>query len=391
MSAFQNEVPSRVASAEGRPSPAAQLPEGGPVPAPRSEPDAIRDGVSRRVRATKEGARTPGAAGTAQRSRRGLARSEREARDGGSDKGDGPLPPQPKGQVHFRCAQTFSGPRRSGPARPEGYFETRSVRPILCTAVISWSVVTLSQLAVSADFQDIPVTSQASKFISEHEARVRPLEKAVALAWWQANISGEEEDFKAKEEAQNRLDGMLSDPTRFSELKKIRDALSSSKKEDETLVREIEVLYLQYLEKQVDPELLRKMNEKANAVEKAFNNYRAKVEGKELTDSEVRKLLKESKDSKQRRMVWEASKAVGAVVQGELKDLVKLRNEAARKLGFKDYHVLQLYLNEQSQEKVLQLFDELYELTNKPFQAVKAEIDAKLAKDYAISAEDLRP
>ena len=40
----------------------------GRVPAPRSEPDAIRDGVSRRA----------------------------------SDKGDGPSPPQPKGQVHYR-------------------------------------------------------------------------------------------------------------------------------------------------------------------------------------------------------------------------------------------------------------------------------------------------
>ena len=51
-----------------------KLPEGGPVPAPRSEPDTIRDGVSRRA----------------------------------SDKGDGPSPPQPKGQVHFRAVPTPS-------------------------------------------------------------------------------------------------------------------------------------------------------------------------------------------------------------------------------------------------------------------------------------------
>src|SRR3989442_13101962 len=48
-----------------------KLPEGGPVPAPRSEPDAIRDGVSRRA----------------------------------SDKGDGPSPPQPIGQVHSRVVR----------------------------------------------------------------------------------------------------------------------------------------------------------------------------------------------------------------------------------------------------------------------------------------------
>ena len=54
------------------------------------------------------------------------------------------------------------------------------------------------------------------------------------------------------------------------------------------------MLYLQYLEKQVDPELLKKITAKANAVEKAFNVFRAKVDGKEMTDSEVRKVLKES-------------------------------------------------------------------------------------------------
>ena len=85
----------------------------------------------------------------------------------------------------------------------------------------------------------------------------------------------------------------------------------------------------------------------ANKVEKAFNVYRAKVDGKEMTDSEVRRILKNSKDSERRRAVWEASKAVGGVVEADLHELVKLRNEAATKLGFKNYHALQLFLNEQ--------------------------------------------
>ena len=63
--------------------------------------------------------------------------------------------------------------------------------------------------------------------------------------------------------------------------------------DDPLLARQIDVLYLAYLEKQVDPELLKKITAKANAVEKAFNVFRAKVDGKEMTDSEVRKVLKE--------------------------------------------------------------------------------------------------
>ena len=64
----------------------------------------------------------------------------------------------------------------------------------------------------------------------------------------------------------------------------------------------------------------------------------------------------------------------------ELKRLVRLRNKAARQLGFKDYHVMQLAFGEQSQEEVLRLFDELDALTREPFHAAKAEIDAALAR-----------
>lgn len=229
--------------------------------------------------------------------------------------------------------------------------------------------------------------SDARAFIATHERVVRPLEKAANLAWWKANVTGKDEDFKAKEEAQNQLDQVLADHARFAELKGIHERGPS----DPTLRREIAVLYLAYLEKQVEPELLKQMTAKANAIEQAFNVYRTKVDGKELTDSDVRKVLKESKDSGERRKVWEASKAVGAQVERDLRELVQLRNQAAHELGFKDYHVMQLFLNEQDQAQVIALFDRLDELTREPFRQAKAEIDEKLAAHCSISVDELRP
>jgi len=228
---------------------------------------------------------------------------------------------------------------------------------------------------------------KAREIVAAHEAHVRPLEREAALAWWNANVSGKDEDFAAKEEAQNRLDAALADPRRFAELK----ALKGAKLDDPLLARQVEVLYLTYLEKQVDPALLRKITAKANAIEKAFNVYRAKVDGKEVTDSEVRKVLKESKDVARRRAVWESSKGVGAVVEADLKELVKLRNEAARALGFHDFHVMQLSLNEQSQDQVLALFDELDGLTRGPFLATKRAVDERLAKGFGVRVEDMNP
>ena len=66
-------------------------------------------------------------------------------------------------------------------------------------AVVVASSVSLVAHARSAD------DARARKFIAEHEARIRPLEKSASLAWWNANVSGKDEDFKAKEQAQNKL------------------------------------------------------------------------------------------------------------------------------------------------------------------------------------------
>jgi peptidyl-dipeptidase A len=227
----------------------------------------------------------------------------------------------------------------------------------------------------------------AKAFIAEHEARIKPLEIATSLAWWNANTTGKDEDFAAKEKAQNELDAALADPARFAELK----ALHESQIDDAIVAREIAVLYLYYLEKQVPTELLQKITAKANAIEKAFNVYRAKVGGREMTDSEVRKVLTSSLDSAERKDVWLASKGVGPQVADDLKDLVKLRNEVAVKLGYKNYHVLQLALNEQSQDDVIALFDQLDALTRGPFEQAKGEIDAKLAERYQIAIDELRP
>jgi len=218
------------------------------------------------------------------------------------------------------------------------------------------------------------------------------VENDLSRAWWSANTSGKDEDYKAKEQIQNKLDALLSDRAQFARLEKIRkDLAAAGEKPDALLARQIEVLYLTYKAKQLDAELLKKIAAKENEVEQKFNTFRAKVDGKEITDSEVMKVLKGSKDSEQRRKVWEASKAVGSAVLADLKEVVKLRNEAAVKLGYRNYFEMQLKLAEQDPNDVLKLFDELYELTREPFAKAKAEIDAKLAANCGIAVADLRP
>src|SRR5947209_1482036 len=101
------------------------------------------------------------------------------------------------------------------------------------------------------------VTERARKFLEAHTKKLRPLEIEASLAWWDANTSGKDEDFARKEKTQNKIDEALGDRDAFAEVKKLNEGAQAI--DDSVLRRAIAVLYLTYLEKQVDKELLKKM------------------------------------------------------------------------------------------------------------------------------------
>ena len=240
-------------------------------------------------------------------------------------------------------------------------------------------------------------TAAAKKFLDDFTAKLRPVETEANRAWWDANITGKDEDFERKEKAQNRLDELLLHKPTFATVKALKTAGGI---DDPILKRAIDVVYLTVLEKQVDKELLEKMTALGNSVEKKFNTFRPKITGKtadgkeglvEADDAEIRRILKSSTRTDRRQEAYEASKEVGKLVAPELAELVKLRNQAAENLGFKNYHAMMLFLNEQNGDDLVKLFDDLDTLTKEPFAKAKAEIDIELAKNCGIAVGELMP
>jgi peptidyl-dipeptidase A len=230
-------------------------------------------------------------------------------------------------------------------------------------------------------------TAAAKDFIRKYESTVVPIEISLSKAWWNANTTGSDEAFATKEALEKQMNELLASQENFAKLKIIKAGTIT----DQQVARQIELLYLLYLGKQVDIDLLNRMSSKANEIEKTFNTFRAPVGEKSLTDSQVRDILLKSKDSAERKAVWEGYKLVGAKVAEDLRELVKMRNESARQLGFKNYHAMQLAINEQDPAQVLALFDELDELTREPFARAKGEIDTALAAHCSIPVDELQP
>ena len=187
--------------------------------------------------------------------------------------------------------------------------------PLVSGLFLSAAAGLAVHLAAAADKPAGNPDARARAFVAGYEADVRPLEIALNLAWWKANTSGKDEDFAAKVEAQNKLRRQAG---RSRAVRRAQGDQANRKVTDPILRARSTCCYRTYLEKQVDPELLKRITSKANEIEKAFNVYRAKLDGREIADSEVRQILKESKDSAERQAVWESSKGVGAAVERRL-------------------------------------------------------------------------
>lgn len=230
--------------------------------------------------------------------------------------------------------------------------------------------------------------AQLMTFVETHVAKVQPLAKEAHLAYWQAAITGDGKAYQRVSQLELELRQIYSSAEDYARLKALR---ASGQIVDPVLQRELDVLINAYLENQIEPDLLKQMVELSTDLEQRFSTHRGTIDGNQVTTNEIKDILKEEVNEAQRRKAWEASKQVGGEIGKDLVRLVKLRNRAARKLGFSNYHTLSLTATEQDVAEMDRLFRELYELTNGPFTELKDELDARLAEAYGIPVRDLRP
>jgi len=225
-------------------------------------------------------------------------------------------------------------------------------------------------------------------FVTSHVEKVKPLNEQAALAWWEAATTGQAEAYDRSSELTLQIRKIYSDPAEFAQLK---EAQGSGQIRDALLARQLTVLYNGYLANQIEPDLLEQIVALSTEIEKNFSTFRATIDGRKVTDNEIKGILKDETDSAARKQAWLASKQVGAMVAGDLIRLIKLRNQAARKLGFDNFHTMRLATGEQDVKDLDKIFDELYELTNEPFAKIKADLDRKLAANCNVPAGQLMP
>ena len=233
-----------------------------------------------------------------------------------------------------------------------------------------------------------PKETALKTFIENHVEKIEPLYKAANIAYWEAAISGADSLYDTYSKMELKIRKIYSDSTDYAFLNEMK---KSGKVRNPLLARQLDVLLNTYLENQVDPDLLEAMVTLSSSIEQKFSTFRGIIDGKHVSTNEINEILKNATVTKTRKKAWLASKQVGPVVAQDIIKLVKLRNQAAQKLGFDNYHTMVLHTGEQDVDNINQIFDELFGFTSEPFENLKTELDKILADLYKVSPEKLMP
>ncbi len=229
---------------------------------------------------------------------------------------------------------------------------------------------------------------QLDEFITAHVEKIKPMAKEASLASWDAAVSGKAEDYDKMSKMTLKIRQVYSDAAEYAFLEDMKE---SGQVTDAMLARQLGDLYNAYLRNQIAPGLLKEIVDLSTEIEKKFSTFRGSIDGKKVTVNEIKEILKTETDSAKREQAWLASKQVGAVVAGDIIRLVKLRNRAAKKVGFDNYHTLRLTTGEQDVEELDKIFAELYKLTNVPYAKLKKDLDRKLAANCSVGVRELMP
>ena len=230
--------------------------------------------------------------------------------------------------------------------------------------------------------------NEAKKFISAYESKIAPLIREMSVAYFNASITGDTNDFNKSAEMEIKLNKLYSNKEEF---KKIKSFVESKNITDTLLKRELKLIYNDFLRKQISEKKSEEIINLSNKIEQKFTTYRTSFGDKKISDNDVNNILKNSTDNKELKDVWNASKKIGSIVADDVIKIVKLRNQAAKELGFKNYYEMELLLDEQDPAAIEKNFNELENLTHNSFIQVKDEIDTYLSAQYKISKNELMP
>ncbi|MGH2778561.1 MAG: M2 family metallopeptidase [Actinomycetota bacterium] len=212
------------------------------------------------------------------------------------------------------------------------------------------------------------------------EDKLSDVETEFHRAYWDSQIEATPESEARRAELELELRRVKGNP---EALQQINEAVKDELHEP-VLKRQLDVLRRSLTGNQMDDSMREQVVAVSSAVESEFASFRPEVDGRRVSDNDILDVLNTSDDDVERRRAWEASKEIGARVEERVRDLARLRNQAARDLGYADYYQMSLDLSEIQEEWLFGFLDDIEHLTAAPYLRYKEALDARLARRFNV-------
>jgi len=224
------------------------------------------------------------------------------------------------------------------------------------------------------------------QFLTEFVPEVARKSKQLNKAYWILETTGSADAADLKADLDTELKVLFNDPETYKKL------IAWEKEPHDPLVqRQLNILIRAFKQNQIPKNLLEEISQKEAALAQSYANFRPELDGKKLSENDIREILKKENNPQKRKKAWEASKQIGKVLAPQILALVALRNKTAKALGYSDYFQMQLDLQEVDSKWLLKTLEELSQKSEKAYLQVLSEIERRQAERFHVPVSELGP
>lgn len=155
--------------------------------------------------------------------------------------------------------------------------------------------------------------------------------------------------------------------------------------------RQLNVLVRAFKQNMLPEELLSEIAKKEADLSLAYATFRPLLGGKAVSENGIREILAKENDPKRRQKAWEASKEIGDVLAPKILELVRLRNKAAKSLGYDNYFVMQLDLQEVEESWLIDFLQKLHQESKGAYEKVLEHVQKEQKKRFGVTEDKLGP
>jgi peptidyl-dipeptidase A len=245
-------------------------------------------------------------------------------------------------------------------------------RIALCflTAVALATALAAAVPASSAD-PDVaapPDTALIELFVSSFEEGLQRLDRAWFDAMWTTYTTGR----------QGRLSSCEAARATYLRNPLVLDEVSSwvGRIDDQRLGRRVELLHRVLLQARVEG--IEAVYALEDSLTRLQISHRARLEGRQVEDAELARILRVEPDRARRRAAFIARAGIGEVLGEGLAGLFEIRTRTARDLGEKGFYELRLSLDEVVPSELTALMETLERETREPYAAYASDLAGNL-------------